>query len=91
MSTYLFKFQDVSILILYVIHCILYFLMCRPNQPLSHHSLSSLRVSSESVKLLLGRIPLHYFELPLNIILHDILELCLYLLGLPEDIPKLGS
>jgi hypothetical protein len=90
MSTYLFKLQDVSILILYVIDSILYFLMCRSNQPLAHHGLSSLGISGQLFKLLLGGISLHYFELPLYVILHDILELGLDLLGLPEDIPELG-
>ena len=65
--------------------------MCRPDQPLAHHGLSSLGVSGQLVKLLLGGIPLHYFELPLNIILHNILELSLDLLRLPEDIPELGG
>ena len=64
--------------------------MCRSDQPFTHHGLSSLGVSGQSVKLLLGGIPLHYFELPLYVVLHDILELGLYLLGLSEDIPELG-
>jgi hypothetical protein len=53
--------------------------------------LCSLGISGQLVKLLLGGIPLHYFELPLNIILHDILELGLNLLRLSEDIPELGG
>lgn len=63
--------------------------MCGPNQALAHHGLNSLGVFGQSVKLLLGDIHLQYFELPLDVILDDILELCLDLLGLPEDIPNL--
>jgi hypothetical protein len=39
--------------------------------------------------LFIAGLPLHYFELPFNFILHEILEFDLDLLGLPEDIPEL--
>lgn len=77
-------------LILYVIYCILNFFMSWSNQLFFHDGLCSHWISSKSVKFLLSGVPLHYFKLSLDVILHDIFEFSLELLRLPKNISELG-
>jgi hypothetical protein len=63
--------------------------MCGPYHLLPDDPLCGLRVSCQLVKLLLSGVSLGYFELPLDLTLHSVLELGLYLLRLPEHVPEL--
>lgn len=65
--------------------------MRRADESLTHDRLSGLRIPSQPLELLVSGVSLDYLELPLDVVLHDVLELCLYLLRLAEDLPELGG